>query len=183
MPRRVFLNKQACAPQARQCLIGGNYGLLNRTTFEPQPDYFIAWIYRRLFDDVLGAPIKSVHATTSQATASTGLRVFAFRGQGSLPGSLGNKQMLYVLINLSVKHAFSVTLPAAAAAASGGQRAEWHLRGAPDERATTITVNGETLALTPSLPPFLWDLGKLAKEAAPGAPVAVAPASIVFAAV
>ena len=102
---------------------------------------------------------------------------------GSLPGSLGDKKMVYVLINLSVKHAFSVTLPTAAAEASGGQRAEWHLRGAPDERATKITVNGESLALAPSLPPFLWDLGKLAEEAPPGAPVAVAPASIVFAAV
>ena len=35
---------------ARQCLIGGNYGLLNRTTFKPQPDFYIAWIYRQLFD-------------------------------------------------------------------------------------------------------------------------------------
>ena len=112
---------------ARQCLIGGNYGLLNRTTFDPQPDYFIAWIYRRLFDDFLGGSVTSVHVNASQTAEATGLRVFAFRGAAT------NSKRLYVVINLSVKTEFYLMLPQAA-----GERSEWHLQGVGDEHSTQI---------------------------------------------
>ena len=33
---------------ARQTLSGGDYELLQRGTFEPNPDYFVAWLFRAL---------------------------------------------------------------------------------------------------------------------------------------
>ncbi|KAJ7529160.1 hypothetical protein O6H91_15G035800 [Diphasiastrum complanatum] len=32
----------------RQSLVGGNYGLLNRTTFQPNPDYYSAFLWKEL---------------------------------------------------------------------------------------------------------------------------------------
>lgn len=155
---------------ARQCLIGGNYGLLNRTTFEAQPDYFIAWIYRRLFDEFLGATVTSVHVNASQTAEVSGLRVFAFRGPET------NSKRLYVVINLSVNTEFYLTLPTAT-----GQRMEWHVQGAPDEHSTKITINGGTPRLVPGLPPTLWDVNRIANPVPAGDRVIVAPATIVFA--
>nr|CAD1827777.1 unnamed protein product [Ananas comosus var. bracteatus] len=43
----------------RQTLIGGNYGLLNTTTFEPNPDYYSALLWHRL----MGTNVLSVNFT------------------------------------------------------------------------------------------------------------------------
>ncbi|KAJ3677252.1 hypothetical protein LUZ60_002976 [Juncus effusus] len=45
----------------RQTLIGGNYGLLNTTTFEPNPDYYSALLWHRL----MGRNVLSVNFTGS----------------------------------------------------------------------------------------------------------------------
>jgi heparanase 1 len=43
----------------RQSFIGGNYGLLNTTTFEPNPDFYSALLWNRLMGTtVLAASFK-----------------------------------------------------------------------------------------------------------------------------
>ncbi|KAI4343929.1 hypothetical protein L6164_011218 [Bauhinia variegata] len=53
----------------RQTLVGGNYGLLNTTSFTPNPDYYSALLWQRLMG-------KSVLAVTSDAS-SPHLRIYA----------------------------------------------------------------------------------------------------------
>ena len=43
----------------RQTLVGGNYGLLNRTTREPNPDFFMA----QMFHDKMGEKVLNVTAS------------------------------------------------------------------------------------------------------------------------
>ncbi|KAL4311759.1 hypothetical protein GQ457_01G017380 [Hibiscus cannabinus] len=42
----------------RQALIGGNYGLLNATTFIPNPDYYGALLWHRLMGSTVLAVTK-----------------------------------------------------------------------------------------------------------------------------
>ena len=53
----------------RQTLIGGNYGLLNRTTAHPNPDFFIA----QLFHDLMGERVLSFTSDVKKK----GLRTYA----------------------------------------------------------------------------------------------------------
>lgn len=40
----------------RQTLLGGNYGLLNRSTYEPNPDYYIARVFHEVMGDMVLQP-------------------------------------------------------------------------------------------------------------------------------
>ena len=69
---------------SRQTLIGGDYELLNRTTFHPTPDYFALLLFRRL-----------VGPTALAVGASGGVRAHAFcslQGSGSVVVVLINFQ-------------------------------------------------------------------------------------------
>ncbi|GAB3269833.1 glycoside hydrolase [Parahaliea aestuarii] len=35
----------------RQALIGGDYGMIDRLTFKPRPDYWVSWLWRRLMGE------------------------------------------------------------------------------------------------------------------------------------
>ncbi|KAK9070824.1 hypothetical protein SSX86_011226 [Deinandra increscens subsp. villosa] len=58
----VYDTKTYC----RQTLIGGNYGLLNTTTFEPNPDYYSALLWHRL----MGKTVLSTNFTGSKKMRS-----------------------------------------------------------------------------------------------------------------
>jgi heparanase 1 len=60
----------------RQTLVGGDYELLNKTTFLPNPDYWVAYGYRQL----VGPKVLSVTATATDPTVqglNTSIRVYA----------------------------------------------------------------------------------------------------------
>lgn len=76
----------------RQTLVGGNYGLLNRTTFVPNPDYYSALLWHRL----MGKGVLAV-----ESNASPYLRSYAHCSKGR-PG------VTLVLINLSNKTEFVI---------------------------------------------------------------------------
>ncbi|KAI3670873.1 hypothetical protein L1987_87517 [Smallanthus sonchifolius] len=63
----------------RQTLIGGNYGLLNTTTFEPNPDYYSALLWHRLMGrKVLSTRFmgyKKIHAYAHCAKESKGITI------------------------------------------------------------------------------------------------------------
>ncbi|CAN6202329.1 unnamed protein product [Urochloa humidicola] len=92
----------------RQSLIGGNYGLLNTTTFQPNPDYYSALLWHRLMGT-------KVLATTFPGTNK--IRAYAHCARDS-PG------ITLLLINLSgnTKTQVTVTQTAAAGAHNHGAR-------------------------------------------------------------
>ncbi|CAL5051379.1 unnamed protein product [Urochloa decumbens] len=101
----------------RQTLVGGNYGLLNTTTFQPNPDYYSALLWHRLMGT-------KVLATTFSGTNK--IRAYAHCARDS-PG------ITLLLINLSGNTKTQVTVTQAAAAAAGGA----HGHGARRSNATT----------------------------------------------
>ncbi|OEL36787.1 Heparanase-like protein 3 [Dichanthelium oligosanthes] len=86
----------------RQSLIGGNYGLLNTTTFQPNPDYYSALLWHRLMGT-------KVLATTFKGTNK--IRAYAHCARHS-PGTT------LLLINLSGNTATQVSVTSHAAAAA-----------------------------------------------------------------
>ncbi|XP_075495359.1 heparanase-like protein 2 [Primulina tabacum] len=145
----------------RQTLIGGNYGLLNTTSFIPNPDYYGALLWSRLMGkNVLaashnGSPFLRVYSHCSKKT--TGISV--------------------LLINMSNSTTFDVSITNDMNSYAGqyNQREEYHL--APKDGnilSDVLLLNGTPLKLTGS-----FDIPVLnPKIADPKFPVILAPNSI-----
>lgn len=174
----------------RQTLIGGNYGLLNTTTFVPNPDYYSALLWNRL----MGKVVLSV-----EGNASPSLRVYAHC-------SKGRKGITLLLINLS-NHTSSITVQndlnmnlhveesnqeegsfthglkktfswlGRKASAGAASREEYHLTPEGGRlRSQTMVLNGKPLKITetgdiPALDPIHKD---------EKSPIYVSPLSIAF---
>ncbi|XP_073098982.1 heparanase-like protein 3 isoform X1 [Elaeis guineensis] len=71
----------------RQSLVGGNYGLLNRTTFQPNPDYYSALLWHRLMGSkVLSAKFtgtESIRAYAHCARESQGITLLLINLSGN----------------------------------------------------------------------------------------------------
>ncbi|CAD6340054.1 unnamed protein product [Miscanthus lutarioriparius] len=176
----------------RQSLIGGNYGLLNTTTFQPNPDYYSALLWHRLMGT-------KVLATTFSGTNK--IRAYAHCARDS-PG------ITLLLINLSgnTTTQVSVTTQGAVAAhkhgarkhvggrkfrhvhapsftvvddaAAGAVRDEYHLTPKDGNlRSQVMLLNGKALATDAA--GNIPTLEAVSVDAAQ--PIAVAPYSIVFA--
>ncbi|KAJ7978480.1 Heparanase-like protein [Quillaja saponaria] len=78
----------------RQTLVGGNYGLLDKTTFTPNPDYYSALLWHRL----IGKGVLSVGTN-----ASPFLRTYAHC-------SKGREGLTLLLINLSNQTGFIINI-------------------------------------------------------------------------
>ena len=104
----------------RQTLAGGNYGLLNRTTFQPNPDFYVA----QLFHDLMGERVLEFE---SGGALDKGLRTYAHCHSG-----LGGKATM-LLINVSPSTTFSLTMDSVAGptaevfalSAGDGSKAKW----------------------------------------------------------
>ncbi|KAI3513354.1 hypothetical protein L1887_20685 [Cichorium endivia] len=79
----------------RQSLIGGNYGLLNKTTFTPNPDYYSALLWHRL----MGTGVLSVE----RRSVGPHLRTYAHCSKGKAGVTL-------LLINLSNQTEFRLNI-------------------------------------------------------------------------
>ncbi|TVU02451.1 hypothetical protein EJB05_52039 [Eragrostis curvula] len=172
----------------RQSLIGGNYGLLNTTTFQPNPDYYSALLWHRLMGT-------KVLATTFSGTNK--IRAYAHCAKDSTGITL-------LLINLSgnTTTQVSVTSEGAAAAhkhglkkhsrktrhvhvpgfsgfaeAAGAMRNEYHLTPKDGNlQSQVMLLNGRALATDAdgNIPRFE------AVKVDAAQPITVAPYSIVF---
>jgi hypothetical protein len=152
---------------ARQCLSGGDYELLQRDGFAPNPDFWVVWLFKSL----MGGGV-DVFNVTSSAPASSGVRVFAF---AAATGTGATTALLAV--NLQLTSSVSVTLSGAPGAAA---RTEFHLTGDLDVPHGTVSCNGAPLAFeATTLAPPPWR--SLGAPAAAGSPLVLAPASIAFA--
>ncbi|XVE91584.1 hypothetical protein REPUB_Repub01dG0022300 [Reevesia pubescens] len=160
----------------RQAFIGGNYALLNTTTFIPNPDYYGALLWHRLMGN-------NVLVVTQDVTPY--LRVYAHCAKKK-PG------ISVVLINLSKDSSFEVTLSNDENLYTGrrnlvarpnfefkGQekREEYHLTPKDGNiQSDVVLLNGTPLKLTdcsdiPAMNPKLVDAST---------PISVAPHSIVY---
>lgn len=151
----------------RQALVGGFYGLLNSTTFLPNPDYFSALLWHRL----MGKGVLSV-----ESKASPNLRVYAHCSKGQAGVTM-------ILINLSKDDKFKINPNLQGEKKDGAKtsgpshRDEYHLT--PENgnlRSQTMLLNGKPLKLTgqddiPSIDPNHVDINS---------PVLIAPESIAF---
>ncbi|KAJ4745746.1 Heparanase-like protein 3 [Rhynchospora pubera] len=142
----------------RQTLIGGNYGLLNRDTFEPNPDYYSALLWHRL----MGTRVLSFNYTGNNMT-----RAYAHCAKQSSGITL-------LLINLSG----NTTSQVAVTNGSDLRREEYHLTAKDGNLQSQVMVlNGQILSTgtdgtIPTLEPMIIE---------DASPLTVAPYSILFA--
>ncbi|CAL5372313.1 unnamed protein product [Camellia sinensis] len=176
----------------RQTLIGGNYGLLDTTTFVPNPDYYSALLWHRL----MGKEVISVNSS-----ASPYLRSYAHCSKGRsgialLLINLGNQTDYNIMVQNSINidlrvkdktdenrksftHVLKRAVSWVGSKASDGTsfREEYHLTPENgDLQSKTMLLNGNPLQLTddgdiPSLNPVL---------VAVNSPMSVPPLSIKF---
>ncbi|PIN21935.1 Beta-glucuronidase [Handroanthus impetiginosus] len=158
----TFNHKVFC----RQSLIGGNYGLLNTTTFIPNPDYYGALLWHRLMGkNVLsvshtGSPYLRVYSHCSKQTAGISLLLINMSNSTSFEVSVADDTNLYPKEYIGTN-----------------QREEYHLT--PEDGnilSDVLLLNGTPLKLTessdiPPLNPQLVD---------PTLPIKVVHDSIVF---
>jgi len=149
---------------ARQCLSGGDYELVQRDGFAPNPDLWLVWLFKTL----MGGGV-DVFNVTASAPASSGVRVFAF---AAAAGTGATTALLAV--NLQLATAVNVSLTGGVAAAA---RTEFHLTGDVTAPHGSVACNGVQLAVdaTTHLPPPWRSLGSPAPA---GSPIFLAPASI-----
>jgi len=150
---------------ARQTFVGANYGLLNSTTFDPQPDYYIAWMFRSLFDE-LGGSVYSIHVKASSSTGETGLRVFAF-------GGAKKGVIILIAVNMHLDQSYTLVVDGIIPDMA------WVVESADDKAGVfsrEIKINGLPIIFRDALP-NLQNLGKALK----GDNINVPATSIVFA--
>ncbi|KAJ9187410.1 hypothetical protein P3X46_002867 [Hevea brasiliensis] len=165
----TFNHKVFC----RQALIGGNYGLLNTTSFIPNPDYYGALLWHRLMG-------KEVLVTTHDTTPY--LRAYSHCSRNK-PG------ISLLLINMSNQTTFSVTVenddnlyPSSRKLKNyiyGGteKREEYHLTPKDGNiQSDVVLLNGTPLKLTssldiPEMKPIYVDSSS---------PITIAPDSFVY---
>ncbi|KAK8655014.1 hypothetical protein V6N13_107606 [Hibiscus sabdariffa] len=142
----------------RQSLVGGNYGLLNTTNFEPNPDYYSALLWHRL----MGRNVLSTRFTGTEK-----IRSYAHCAKQS-------KGITLLLINLDKSTRVQAKL-----AFNGTKitREEYHLTAKDGNlQSQTMLLNGNVLSVNSSgiIPP-LEPLHVISAK-----PIMVAPLSIVF---
>ncbi|KAG6724079.1 hypothetical protein I3842_03G239900 [Carya illinoinensis] len=159
----------------RQSFIGGNYGLLNTTTFEPNPDYYSALLWHRLMG-------RNVLPTSFSGTKK--IRAYAHcsrvsRGITLLLINLDNSTTVYADVAFNSTGTFkrkTILLPPPFK--GGNIREEFHLTAKDgDLHSQTVLLNGNILAVNSAgdIPPFVpVYVNSLT-------PIQVAPYSIVFA--
>lgn len=152
---------------ARQCLSGGDYELLQRGSFAPNPDFWTVWLFKTLFGGGVG-----VRAVEASAPPTSGVRVFAFEAAAGTGGTLA---LLALNLQLGTPVAISI-----GGSGAGRARTEFHLTS-PNVTAPhgDVFCNGEQLNMDPGThaPPAWRGLGR---PGAAGSPLTLAPASIAF---
>ncbi|KAL3367699.1 hypothetical protein AABB24_008848 [Solanum stoloniferum] len=171
----TFNHKVYC----RQSLIGGNYGLLNTTSFIPNPDYYGALLWHKLMGkNVLsitheGSPYIRTYAHCSKTSGITVLLINMDKST-TFDVSVVNDLNMYAESVASVEY----INPNPDSVESIHPREEYHLTPKDGNiQSDVLLLNGTPLKLTSSL-----DIPVLKpKLVDPTLPISVAPQSIVFA--
>lgn len=110
------LAAQGHAVLARQALLGGDYELIDRDTFTPNPDYWLAFLWPRLMST------RVLRLENPGSGNTTGLRAYAHCG-------LLLEGVTLALINLSPNATISVNVDGIQKEPSDQPRQEYHLSG------------------------------------------------------
>ncbi|KAJ8643981.1 hypothetical protein MRB53_005729 [Persea americana] len=187
----AMASKYGTKVYCRQSLIGGNYGLLNMTTFIPNPDYYSALLWHRLMGkgvlsiDFSGSPFLRAYAHCSKGKAGITLLLINLSNSTKFHITIRNG-MNIKLHEGEANHGEgsfmenfkkSVTWIGKKASNGAVQRQEYHLTPKDGNlRSQTMVLNGNPLKLTedgtiPALDPILVDVNL---------PTSLAPLSIAF---
>ncbi|XP_038997203.1 heparanase-like protein 1 [Hibiscus syriacus] len=175
----------------RQTLIGGNYGLLNATTFVPNPDYYSVLLWHRLMGKVVlsvesdASPFLRSYAHCSKGRAGVTLLVINLSNQTNFIMKVQNSISLKLAVseqNISrggFAHTLKKTFSWVGTKASDEAlfREEYHLT--PKDgylQSQTMVLNGIPLEFTeagnmPSLNPVRVNVNS---------PISISPLSIAF---
>ncbi|KAF8393125.1 hypothetical protein HHK36_021366 [Tetracentron sinense] len=171
----------------RQTLIGGNYGLLNTTTFMPNPDYYSALLWHRLMGiNVLSANFsgtKKIRAYAHCAKQSKGITLLLINLDSNTTVQVHvttESAAFNSTSTLQNKHRSRRTRFARMPRDSSSEitREEYHLTAKDGKlQSQTMLLNGNILAVNSSghIPPLQ------PIDVHPSEPINVAPYSIVFA--
>ncbi|XP_077223406.1 heparanase-like protein 2 [Tasmannia lanceolata] len=159
----------------RQTLIGGNYGLLNKTTFIPNPDYYSARLWHRLMGravldiDFSGSPFLRTYAHCSRQQVGVTLLLINLSKNTVFQITVLSKTNISVHVGETTHgkgsfiHGLKRTVSWVGRTASYGatQREEYHLTPKDgDLQSQTMLLNGVPLELTedgniPNFNPYL----------------------------
>ncbi|KAL5850574.1 hypothetical protein ACOSQ4_008587 [Xanthoceras sorbifolium] len=165
----------------RQTLIGGNYGLLNTTTFVPNPDYYSALLWHRLMGrNVLSTSFsgtKKIRAYAHCAKQSKGITLLLINLDNSTTVHANVKFNNTSTMKRKQKNHRKHVIELPQGSVNGNSREEYHLT--PKDRniqSQTMLLNGNILSVNssgdiPPLEPLIVDSTKA---------ITVAPFSIVF---
>ncbi|KAF6141810.1 hypothetical protein GIB67_031877 [Kingdonia uniflora] len=174
----------------RQTLIGGNYGLLNTTTFVPNPDYYSALLWHRLMGRTVlltsFSGTKKLRAYSHCAKQSQGITLLLINLDGNTTVHIRVTTETTTSVRLrTLKHKHKSTRTRFARVSGGtkslnaiNMREEYHLRAKDgDLYSQTMLLNGKILAVNSfgDIPPLEPINGN------PWDPITVDPYSIVFA--
>ncbi|XVF23507.1 hypothetical protein REPUB_Repub13aG0044400 [Reevesia pubescens] len=153
----------------RQALIGGNYAILNTTTFIPNPDYYGALLWNQLMGSKVlkaihnGSPYLRVYSHCAKKKPGISLIFINLSRNSSFEIKLSNDENLYVSPNFAFE--------------GNQKREEYHLTPKDGNiQSDVVLLNGTPLKLSdsfdiPQLNPKLVDAST---------PLTVAPHSIVY---
>ncbi|KAF2287248.1 hypothetical protein GH714_039440 [Hevea brasiliensis] len=171
----------------RQTLIGGNYGLLNTTTFVPNPDYYSALLWHRLMGQnalstsFSGTKKIRAYAHCSKATQGITLLLINLDGNTTVQVSISTENVArngtWILQEYQNRRAKFATITRGSKL-DENTREEYHLTAKDgDLHSQSVLLNGKILTVNssgaiPPLDPIRVGLSN---------PITVAPFSIVFA--
>jgi heparanase len=122
----------------RQTLIGGHYGLLNTTTFEPNPDYYGLMLWLRLMSREVFR-VNVVHSSELGVKPGKSGMPGVFRAYAHCTGSAGDVTLL--LLNLANDTTFRVNLTAPFA----GLTRDEYIMSANSLASQQVMLNGKVL--------------------------------------
>ncbi|XP_057873970.2 heparanase-like protein 3 [Cryptomeria japonica] len=165
----IYNTKSYC----RQSLIGGNYGLLNTTTYVPNPDYYSALLWHRL----MGERVLSLNSNGTQYMRAYAHCAKNNTGVTLLFINLSKLDEIIVDISTYSQNEGQNNLSTRTDLIKDKSRLEYHLTAKDrDLHSQTMLLNGEILDVTPK-----GDIPPLEPiEVNPETPISIAPLSIVF---
>lgn len=169
----------------RQSLIGGNYGLLNTTTFDPNPDYYSALLWHRLMGryvlstNFTGTNMIRAYAHCSKQSRGVTLLLINLDGNTTVQAELdfSGTSMPVHRRHRHYKHRSKVTLLPHDKQVSVATREEYHLTPMDGNiQSQTVLLNGKALTVDssgaiPAMEPAFFNSSE---------PITVSPYSIVF---
>ncbi|CAK9326539.1 unnamed protein product [Citrullus colocynthis] len=170
----------------RQTLIGGNYGLLNTTTFEPNPDYYSALLWHRLMGrNVLSTSFngtKKIRAYAHCSKQSKGITLLLLNLDGNTTVHAGiafnrTRRLPHKHRSYNKHKQKIVQIPRPHGLEGEAFREEYHITAKDGNlHSQTVLLNGKILSVNssgniPSLEP---------QHVNSSEPIMVAPFSIVF---